>query len=138
MAAPRKKQKPTAAARGASARAGKQLPLQHRLEDRASESDLHALLAQRVRDARARRFMTRKALAQQSGISVAYLARVESGTGNISLGLLQRLALALNLPVESFFAAEQAPNADFTLVVEFLKRQSPDRLAIIRRQLFDS
>jgi len=103
-----------------------------------SPSDLHQLLAQRVRDARARRFMTRKALAQESGISVAYLARVERGTGNISLGLLQRLALALNLPVESFFAAEQAPNADFTLVVEFLKRQSPDRLAIIRRQLFDS
>lgn len=100
--------------------------------------DLHQLLAQRVRDARARRFMTRKALAKESGISLAYLARVERGTGNISLGLLQRLALGLNLPVESFFAAEQAPNADFTMIVEFLRRQSPERLALIRRQLFES
>ena len=82
--------------------------------------------------------MTRKALAEESGISLAYLARVERGTGNISLGLLQRLARALNLPVESFFAEDQGPNADFTMIVEFLKRQSPERLALIRRQLFDN
>jgi XRE family aerobic/anaerobic benzoate catabolism transcriptional regulator len=102
------------------------------------QPDLHLILAQRVRDARARRFMTRKALAEESGISLAYLARVERGTGNISLGLLQRLARALNLPVESFFAEDQGPNADFTMIVEFLKRQSPERLALIRRQLFDN
>ena len=101
------------------------------------ESALHALLAQRVRDARARRFMTRKALAEQSGISLAYLARLESGTGNITLGLLQRLALALNLPMESFLADGEPPNADFTMIVEFLRRQPPERLANIRRQLFD-
>lgn len=82
--------------------------------------------------------MTRKALARESGISLAYLARVESGTGNISLAMLQRLSRALNLPIESFLAAEHAPNADFTMIVEFLKRQSPERLALIRRQLFDS
>lgn len=103
----------------------------------ANEGELHALLGQRVRDARARRFMTRKALAEESGISLAYLARVEGGTGNISLGLLQRLALALNLPIESFFTSDEAPSADFTLIVEFLKRQPPERLAQIRQQLFD-
>jgi XRE family aerobic/anaerobic benzoate catabolism transcriptional regulator len=108
------------------------------LDKGASESALHALLGQRVRDARARRFMTRKGLAEQSGISLAYLARVESGTGNISLGLLQRLSLALNLPIESFLAAEEPPNADFSMIVEFLKRQPPDQLAEIRRQLFAS
>lgn len=101
------------------------------------ESELHALVGQRVRDARARRFMTRKALAEESGISIAYLARVENGTGNISLGLLQRLALALNLPIESFFVAEESSNADFTMIVEFLRRQSAEKLAMIRRQLFD-
>jgi XRE family transcriptional regulator, aerobic/anaerobic benzoate catabolism transcriptional regulator len=110
-------------------------PTPRRIAAREPEIDLHALLAERVRDARARRFMTRKALAQQSGISLAYLARVESGTGNISLGLLQRLALALNLPIESFLAPESEANADFAMIVEFLKRQSPQRLARIRRQL---
>ena len=104
----------------------------------ATESSLHELLGQRVRDARARRFMTRKQLAEQSGISLAYLARVESGTGNISLGLLQRLALALNIPIASFLTTEEPLSADFTMIVEFLKRQTPERLAHIRRVLFES
>jgi XRE family aerobic/anaerobic benzoate catabolism transcriptional regulator len=108
-----------------------------KLTVRASESELHALLGRRVRDARARRFMTRKALAEQSGISLAYLARVEAGSGNISLGLLQRLALALNLPSESFFSDEPAPTAELALIVEFLRRQPPERLARIRQRLFD-
>lgn len=103
-----------------------------------AESTLHQRLGQCVRDARARRFMTRKQLAQQSGISLAYLARVESGTGNISLGLLQRLALALNLPIASFLSADEPPGADFTLIVEHLKRQEPERLAEIRRMLFEN
>lgn len=101
----------------------------------STEAELHALLAQRVRMARAQRGMTRKQLAQQSGISLAYLARVEGGTGNISLGLLHKLALALNLPLESFLAPEETHGADFTVILEFLKRQRPDQLARIRRVL---
>jgi XRE family aerobic/anaerobic benzoate catabolism transcriptional regulator len=42
------------------------------------------------------------------------------------------------LPIESFLASEQAPNADYAMIVEYLKRQSPERLARIRRQLFDA
>lgn len=103
-----------------------------------NEQNLHKLLGQRVRDARARRFMTRKTLAEQSGISLAYLARVENGTGNISLGLLQRLALALNLPIASFLSPDEPISADFTMIVEFLKRQPPERLSNIRRLLFSS
>ena len=99
---PRKKA-PGARSRSASDRATELRPPKQTLQRKQSE--LRALLAQRVRDARARRFMTRKALARESGISIAYLARVESGAGNISLGLLQQLALALNLPLESFLAA---------------------------------
>jgi XRE family aerobic/anaerobic benzoate catabolism transcriptional regulator len=82
--------------------------------------------------------MTRKQLAEHSGISLAYLARVESGTGNISLELLRRLALALNLPIESFISTEDPRSADFTMIVEFLKRQTPERLTRIRKMLFDS
>jgi XRE family aerobic/anaerobic benzoate catabolism transcriptional regulator len=126
----------TSAKRGAGQRSPKPSATR-KLTVGAVEYDLNKVLAQRVRDARARRFMTRKALAQQSGISLAYLARVESGTGNISLGLLQRLAPALNLPIESFFAAEESSSADLALIIEFLKRQPPERLANIRRQLLD-
>jgi len=139
-ASPKKKNSRTVASRGdqAAPKPGRRQADAGELDSRTSGTDLHQSLAQRVRDARARRFMTRKALAQESGISIAYLARVERGSGNISLSLLQRLALALNLPIESFLAGEEAPNADLTMIVEFLKRQTPERLALIRRQLFDS
>ena len=103
---------------------------------RAEEGALHVALGQKVRHARARRFMTRKALAAESGISLAYLARVEAGTANISLGLMQRLSHALSLPLETFLPSGAPPNADFTMIVEFLKRQSPGRLAEIRRELY--
>ncbi len=128
---------PNNKARASSTKRGRKKVTVERIEPDDSQADLHHILAQRVRDARARRFMTRKALAQESGISLAYLARVEGGTGNISLSLLQRLAAALNLSMESFLAAEQTPSADFTMIVEFLKRQKPERLALIRRQLLE-
>jgi XRE family aerobic/anaerobic benzoate catabolism transcriptional regulator len=103
----------------------------------ASEQELQERLAQRLRRARAQRFMTRKALAEQSGISLAYLARVEAGTGNISLALLQRLALTLHLPIESFVGAEESSNPELTVIVEYLKRQSSERLAELRERLLD-
>lgn len=99
--------------------------------------DLAGLLGRQVRLARARCGMTRKQLAQQSEISLAYLARVESGTGNISLSLLHRLAAALNLPIESLLSPPETHGADFGLLVEFLKRRSPAELTHIRRQLFE-
>ena len=117
---------------------GRESPVKSDLPAEATEKNLHELLGQRLRDARARRFMTRKTLAEQSGISLAYLARVENGTGNISLGLLQRLALTLNLPIASFLSSEEPANADFAMIVEFLKRQPPERLAHIRKILFAS
>jgi XRE family transcriptional regulator, aerobic/anaerobic benzoate catabolism transcriptional regulator len=92
-------------------------------------------LAERLRRARAQRFMTRKVLAEQSGISLAYLARLEAGTANVSLALLDRLARALNLPVESFVAPEDGASPELTMIVEFLKRQTPERLAQIRQRL---
>jgi XRE family transcriptional regulator, aerobic/anaerobic benzoate catabolism transcriptional regulator len=104
---------------------------------REASQELHELLAQRLRRARAQRFMTRKALAEQSGISLAYLARIEAGAGNISLTMLQRLALALHLPIESFITGEESSSPDFTMIVEFLKRQTPESLAEIRQRLFD-
>lgn len=131
MSTARKKTKKKAAATPA--------PIANVADDLSTaESNLHQRLGQRVREARARRFMTRKQLAQQSGISLAYLARVESGTGNISLGLLQRLALALSLPISSFISNEQPLGADFEMIVEFLKRQGPQRLAQIRKLLFEN
>ena len=56
-------------------------------------------LGGRVRAWRARRGMTRKALAADSGLSERFLADVESGKGNVSINSLEAIARALNITV---------------------------------------
>ena len=55
-----------------------------------------AKVGKRVKAVRQERGVTRKALSELSGISERYLARLEGGTGNISIALLYRIALGLN------------------------------------------
>ncbi len=52
-----------------------------------------------VRSARAKRGITRRQLAEQSGASERYLAQIESGQGNPSVTILKAIADALDLPV---------------------------------------
>jgi XRE family transcriptional regulator, aerobic/anaerobic benzoate catabolism transcriptional regulator len=54
-------------------------------------------LGTRVRAWRARRGMTRKQLAADSGLSERFLADMESGKGNASLNTLEAVAQALNI-----------------------------------------
>lgn len=56
-------------------------------------------LGARVRAWRARRGMTRKALAVDSGLSERFLADVESGKGNVSINSLESAARALNISI---------------------------------------
>jgi XRE family aerobic/anaerobic benzoate catabolism transcriptional regulator len=53
-----------------------------------------------VREVRARCGMTRTDLARRSGISLRYLAQVESGRANVSITLLWQIASACGVPVE--------------------------------------
>lgn len=102
--------------------------------DAAVASRLNSL-AQRVRMLRAQRGMTRKQLAAQSGVSLPYLARVEAGTGNVSLTVLHKLADALNVAVETLVAERTAYDGDLLILVEYLRQQSPETLSRLRRQI---
>jgi XRE family transcriptional regulator, aerobic/anaerobic benzoate catabolism transcriptional regulator len=67
-----------------------------------SEQESRAILPElgaRVRAWRARRGMTRKQLALDSGLSERFLADVESGKGNVSINSLEAAARALNIAV---------------------------------------
>ena len=67
-----------------------------------SEIEINATLSElgaRVRAWRARRGMTRKQLATDSGLSERFLADVESGKGNVSINSLEAVALALNISI---------------------------------------
>src|SRR3954468_2529367 len=56
-------------------------------------------LGARVRAWRARRGMTRKQLAHDSGLSERFLADVETGKGNVSINSLEAAARALNISI---------------------------------------
>jgi XRE family transcriptional regulator, aerobic/anaerobic benzoate catabolism transcriptional regulator len=58
-----------------------------------------AELGSRVRAWRARRGMTRKQLAADSGLSERFLADVETGKGNVSINSLEAAARALNITI---------------------------------------
>ena len=67
---------------------------------------LQALVGDRVRAARTARGMSRRVLSEASGVSPRYLAQLETGEGNISIGLLLRVASALDLPIEALVARQ--------------------------------
>lgn len=100
-----------------------------------NNSDLLKNLGDRVRQARARRGMTRKQLARDSGLSERYLAQIETGRGNISVLLLLQLARALDLPAHDFVREGPEPPVDLAHITEFLRRLSPDNLKQARHFL---
>ncbi len=68
------------------------------LSDPATKATLSEL-GGRVRAWRARRGMTRKQLAADSGLSERFLADVEGGKGNVSINSLEAAARALNITI---------------------------------------
>jgi XRE family aerobic/anaerobic benzoate catabolism transcriptional regulator len=85
-------------------------------------------LGERVREERARRGMTRKILARDSGLSERYLAQLESGNGNVSIKLLRRICEALNLPLARLVDGEPDEPAALRRLIEILRRLPPERL----------
>ena len=65
-----------------------------------------AVVGERVRKVRQRKGMARRVLSELSGVSQRYLAQLENGDGNISIGLLFRVAQALDHRVEWLVGAE--------------------------------
>jgi XRE family aerobic/anaerobic benzoate catabolism transcriptional regulator len=101
----------------------------------AVEADYLRSIGERVRATRARRGMTRKLLARDSGVSERYLAQLETGQGNISILLLRQIATALDTPVEALVLAGPEPPVDLVHTTEFLRRLPAAELAEARRIL---
>jgi XRE family aerobic/anaerobic benzoate catabolism transcriptional regulator len=61
-------------------------------------------LGRRVRHARQAAGLTRRQLAEHSGLSERYLAQLEAGEGNISVLLMRRVAKVLRTDLERLVA----------------------------------
>ncbi len=72
-------------------------------DDRELEiNDLISLVGSRVRTARIDAGLSRRELSEISGVSQRYLVQLENGAGNISIGLLKRIAIAFERTIDSF------------------------------------
>lgn len=93
-----------------------------------------AAIAERLRTLRARRGMSRRLLAEQSGISERYIARMEGGTGNASLLVVRAIAEALSVsPVDLFVDPDQAQHPLRHLVARLDPAQALEAHALLAR-----
>ena len=104
-------------------------------QESRDETEYLKLLGERVRETRARRGMTRKLLARDSGVSERYLAQLESGQGNISILLLRQIANALDIPLEALVLQGPEPSVDLVHTTEFLRRLPAAEMTQARRML---
>lgn len=94
-----------------------------------TQQDNRATLAElgaRVRAWRARRGMTRKQLASDSGLSERFLADVEAGKGNVSINSLEATARALNITILDLL--QDAPRPAMARVQSLLARLEEPQL----------
>ena len=84
-------------------------------------------MGKRVREARDRRGLSRRALSESAEVSERYLAQLEGGEGNASVVLLRRVAAALRVPVTDLVGGNETP-VEERLIRRFFERLPPHRL----------
>jgi XRE family aerobic/anaerobic benzoate catabolism transcriptional regulator len=95
------------------------------------DAALAAEIGRLVRLGRAKRGMSRRQLAQDSGTSERYLAQIEGGAGNPSVLVLQAIADALELPMVELLPRNGARPAAYARIIELLGRVPPDDLPAV-------
>lgn len=92
-------------------------------------------LGARVRRLRHRQKLSRRELAEGSGVSQRYLARLEAGDGNVSIILLRKIAAALDV-TSAFLVCDDANLAEEAAAVAALYRLAgPEPRARVREIL---
>jgi XRE family aerobic/anaerobic benzoate catabolism transcriptional regulator len=84
-----------------------------------------------VRSSRAKRGITRRQLAEQSGASERYLAQIESGQGNPSVAILKGIADALDVPVAELLPGAGGRGDAFNRILDLIAGAPPSELTAI-------
>lgn len=93
------------------------------------------LVGDRVRVLRTRRKFSRRQLSELSGVSQRYLAQLEGGEGNISVGLLKRLAITLNIPIEALVTEDDLSADELANLLTLYRQSDLDTRARALQQL---
>jgi len=83
---------------------------QNRRLEALTTDEFLSLVGQRIRFHRTSNRMSRKRLAEVSGVSERYLAQLEAGQGNMSIALLRKVTTAIGLPLNILLADVEAEN----------------------------
>jgi XRE family aerobic/anaerobic benzoate catabolism transcriptional regulator len=94
-------------------------------------------LGERLKLLRARRGLTRKALAQLAAVSERHVANVESGVGNASIQFLRQLCGVLNCSLAEMTGDETTSSPDWLMIREVLRGRNEAELAQARTALAD-
>ncbi|PIT79164.1 helix-turn-helix transcriptional regulator [Limnohabitans sp. JirII-31] len=92
-------------------------------------------LGERVRTLRARRGLTRRAVAQAAHVSERHLANLESGTGNASILILLQVAQALQCSIFELLGDVTTSSPEWLLIRELLSTRNEAELRRVRLQL---
>ncbi|WP_051927516.1 helix-turn-helix transcriptional regulator [Ruegeria halocynthiae] len=98
-------------------------------------SELMVQVGERVRSARERKGISRRILSESSGVSQRYLAQLEAGTGNISIGLLLRVAHSLDHKIEWFVGENDPWNSTSLRVAELFSSADKKTRELVLRAL---
>lgn len=96
--------------------------------ERTERDPFLTAMGERVRMLRARRGMTRKTLAAETGLSERHLANLESGLGNASVLVLRQIASTLNCPLAEVIGDVTTSSAEWLLIRELLQGRDPAAL----------
>ncbi|MFK7876302.1 MAG: helix-turn-helix transcriptional regulator [Paracoccaceae bacterium] len=83
---------------------------------------LMGLVGRRVHFLRKGAGYSRRELSELSGVSNRYLAQLEGGEGNISIGLLQQIALALETSIDALVLQERQGDAESAHVASLYQK----------------
>ncbi|MDH4418283.1 MAG: helix-turn-helix transcriptional regulator [Acidovorax sp.] len=94
-------------------------------------------LGERVRNLRAQRGLTRKAVALAADVSERHLANLEYGTGNASILVLQQVAGALHCSLAELAGDFTTRSPEWLLIRELLEHRSEPELRRVRLALHE-
>ncbi len=103
-------------------------PIRRAEPDTDLASPLLRSLGERVRGLRARRGLTRKAVAQAAGVSERHLANLEYGVGNASILILAQVAQALQSPLAELIGDVSTSSPEWLLIRELLEHRNETEL----------
>ncbi|WMY09544.1 helix-turn-helix transcriptional regulator [Paraburkholderia phenoliruptrix] len=93
-------------------------------------------VGKRLRALRSQHALTRKTLAEHAGVSERYLAKLESGSGNASILVLRKLAVALHCqPVDLLVKIDGDDQGEWAELCSILRGKTSEELRAFRQSL---